>query len=195
MYSSKLSTLIAPVILALGLIAAGCTQKNNSSNQQAMQGVPSEGMEVAPDSLQNMKLAPLVKAYHEGEDAYFIHTEASDADVAHMLTKMMGPQVVHLPELAQTPEALLSANYVFKNGVKGNGPFGYQADIIASVPGDEDYRPLRFIKLVTWNEDADPRKLKTTDALMQARENGELTIQDHDIVVNMPVLVWPGGHR
>lgn len=194
MLSSKLPAFVTVTAVLFGFIASGCTQNKESDTQKNMQDM-SGGMEMAPDSLQDMKLAPLVKAYYEGEDAYFIHTETSDADVANMLTKMMGPQVVHLPELAQTPERLLSANYVFKNGVKGNGPFGYQADIIASVPGDADYRPLRSIKLVTWNEDSDPRELKTMKALMQALKNKELTIQNPGIVVNMPVLVWPGGHR
>jgi|AntRauTorcE11897_2_1112592.scaffolds.fasta_scaffold00938_16 hypothetical protein len=194
MLSSKPITLIALTAILLGLAAAGCTQNSGSDSSQKMNEM-SKGMQMAPDSLQNMKLAPLVKAYHEGGDAYFIHTEASDSKVARMLTKMMGPNVVHLSKLAQTPNSLLADIYVFKNGIEGNGPFGYQPDIIASVPGDSDYSPLRSIHLVSWNEQADPRELKMMEALMQAQSNGELTIEEAGIVVNMPVLVWPGGHR
>lgn len=194
MLSSKLTTLITVTAILFGFIAPGCTEHKEPGTRNTMQGM-SGGMQMAPDSLQNMKLAPLVKAYHEGEDAYFIHTETSDAKVANMLTKMMGPQVVHLPKLAEIPDTLLADMYVFKNGIEGNGPFGFQPDIIASVPGDPGYSPLRSIKLVTWNEGDDPQTLKTMDTLMQARKNGELTIQDPGIVVNMPVLVWPGGHR
>jgi hypothetical protein len=165
--------------------------KDWDSQPQDMTGA----MGVVPDSLQAMNLAPLVKAYHDGGDLYFIHTEASDSSVANMLTDMMGPEVVHMPKLAQTPDTLLADIYVFKNGIKGHGPFGFQPDIFGSVPGEPGYSPLRSIHLVRWNEEAKPKELETVDALMEARSNGELTIEEAGIVVNMPVLVWPGGHR
>jgi hypothetical protein len=184
--------LLLPVVTAL--LIGGCEQnfvKDWDSQPQDM----TAAMGVVPDSLQAMNLAPLVKAYHDGGDLYFIHTEASDSSVANMLTEMMGPKVVHMPRLAKTPESLLADIYVFKNGVEGHGPFGFQPDIFGSVPGDSGYSPLRSIHLVHWNKEAKPRELKTVEALMEARSNGELTIEEAGIVVNMPVLVWPGGHR
>lgn len=152
-------------------------------------------MGVVPDSLQAMNLAPLVKGYYSGGDLYFIHTEASDSAVANLLTEMMGPQVVHMPKLAQLPDSLLSDIYVFKNGVEGHGPFGFQPDIFGSVPGDSGYSPLRSIHLARWSEEAELKELKTASALKEARDNGKLTIEESGIVVNMPVLVWPSGHR
>ncbi|MCW9706246.1 DUF7482 domain-containing protein [Fodinibius salsisoli] len=152
-------------------------------------------MGVVPDSLQNMSLAPLVKGYYNGGDLYFIHTEASDSSVANMLTEMMGPKVVYMPKLAKIPDSLLADIYVFKNGIEGHGPFGYQPDIFGSVPGDPGYSPLRSIHLVRWNEEADPHELKTVAIVKQAESDGKLAIEEAGIVVNMPVLVWPGGHR
>lgn len=82
--------------------------------------------------------APLVKGIYEDGEVLFIHTEASDPDVAQMLTEMMaGPLVVLVPQLAQTPASLLAKVYVFTNGIKGGGPFGFQPDIFDAVPGDE----------------------------------------------------------
>ena len=182
------------VLVSLMLLFSGCEQnfvKDWDNQPQDM----TAAMGVVPDSLKAMNLAPLVKAYHDGGDLYFIHTEASDSSVANMLTKMMGPKVVHMPKLAQTPDSLLADIYVFKNGIEGHGPFGFQPDIFGSVPGDPGYSPLRSIHLVRWNEEAEPKELKTVVALMEARTNGELTIEKAGIVVNMPVLVWPGGHR
>ena len=180
--------------LILVLLISGCEQKyvkDWSEQPQDMTGA----MGVVPDSLQAMNLAPLVKGYYNGGDLYFIHTEASDSSVAHMLTEMMGPRVVYVPKLAQTLDTLLADIYVFKNGVEGHGPFGFQPDVFGSVPGDPGYSPLRSIHLVQWKEDADPEELLTADAIKQAEEEGRLTIQESGIVVNMPVLVWPGGHR
>ncbi len=185
-------TILASIILLL--LSTGCEQKFVKDWDNQQQGM-TEAMGIVPDSLQAMTLAPLVKGYHNGGDLYFIHTEASDSSVANMLTEMMGPRVMHLPKLAQTPDSLLADIYVFKNGIEGHGPFGFQPDIFGSVPGDPSYSPLHSIHLVRWKKDAEPRELKTVDALMKARSNGKLTIEEPGIVVNMPVLVWPGGHR
>ncbi len=189
---SEKSILLLPVLGAL--LIAGCEQKfvkDWDSPQQDM----TAAIGVVPDSLQAMNLAPLVKGYYDGGDLYFIHTETSDSAVANLLTEMMGPQVVHMPGLAQIPDSLLADIYVFKNGVEGHGPFGFQPDIVGSVPGDPDYSPLRSIHLVRWSEEAEPKELKTVSALKEARDNGKLTIEETGIVVNIPVLVWPGRHR
>lgn len=188
----KFFSAIFPIILLSAFTA--CEQKFVKDWNKKPQDMTA-AMGVVPDSLQAMNLAPLVKGYHDGGDLYFIHTEASDSSVANMLTKMMGPQVVHLPKLAKTPDSLLADIYVFKNGIEGHGPFGFQPDIFGSPPGDPGCSPLRAIHLVRWNEKAEPKELKTVDALMKAQANGELTIEEPGIVVNMPVLVWPGGHR
>ena len=157
-------------------------------------GDPSDS-DYAPGSLTRMELAPLVKGYYDGDGAFFIHTEASDPQVANMLTEMMGPKVVLVPELAQAPEALLADIYVFQNGVEGMGPFGYQPDVFASVPGDEAYSPLQSVHLVTWNEGATPRVLRSAEEVHEAAKRGEVTIKEPGIVINAPVLAWPEGHR
>lgn len=140
--------------------------------------------------------APLVGGFYNGGEIRFIHTEASDPDVARMLTEMMGgPQVVLVPELANAPDGLLANVYVFTNGVAGMGPFGFQPDIFDSVPGEAGYRPLRRVNLATWSEGATPRALRSVAELQAAEAGGEVTITLPGIVVNMPILVWPGGHR
>ncbi len=153
------------------------------------------GMAAMPDAPQLMNLAPLVKGYYDGGELFFIHTEASDRQVAHMMTEMMGPQVVLVPQLAETPESLLAEIYVFQNGVEGMGPFGYQPDVFNSMPGTEGYSPMRTILLVNWNEDAAPRELRSVEEVRAAALQGEVTIDESGVVANMPVLVWPGGHR
>lgn len=175
-------------------VFTGCEQEFVKDWDKQPQDM-TEAMGVVPDSLQTINLAPLVKGYYGGEDLYFIHTEASDSSVANLLTEMMGPRVVHLPKLAQTPDSLLADIYVFKNGIEGHGPFGFQPDVFGSVPGDEEYGPLRRVYLVQWKENADPQELLTAEAIKQAEDEGLLTVEKSDIVVNMPVLVWPGDHR
>jgi hypothetical protein len=186
------SILLLPVFTLL--LIAGCEQDFVKDWDNESQGMTA-AMGVVPDSLHAMNMAPLVKGYHDGGDLYFIHTEASDSSVANMLTKMMGPRVVHLPKLTHTPDSLLADIYVFENGIEGHGPLGFQPDIFGSAPDDPGYSPLRSIHLVNWKETSEPRELKTVDELMRAESEGELTIEEPGIIVNMPVLVWPGGHR
>ncbi|HET7875607.1 MAG TPA: hypothetical protein VFN71_08780 [Methylomirabilota bacterium] len=138
---------------------------------------------------------PPVKGYLDGKDILFLHTEASDPKVAEMLTEMMRSPVLVVPELAQVPEALLAPVYVFKNGVRGDGPFKYQADVFDSPPGSPGYRPLRVVHLVSWNEGRSPRLLRSTAEVKAAEQAGEIVIERPGVVVNMPLVTWPGGSR
>jgi len=138
---------------------------------------------------------PPVSGFYEGQEVLFIHTEASDPTVVSMLTSMMGSSVILVPSLGQISALLLSDVYVFTNGVRGNGPFGFQPDVFSSVPGDRNYTPLRALNLVTWKEGASARELHSVGELKALEVKGELTISRPGIVVNMPMVEWPGGQR
>lgn len=144
---------------------------------------------------QNLNLTPTVKGLYKGREVLFIHTEASDPQVAGMLTQMMGPKVLTVPGLGKIPQDLLADVYVFTNGVKGEGPFGFQVDVFDSVPGQSRYTPLRSIVLVTWRDGTKPRLLRSVDEIQAVIRKGEVTARRPGVVVNMPILVWPGGQR
>lgn len=169
-------------------------QREMADMQQQMQSIAVPA-QVMAGSVQSMDMAPPVKGYYAGEEILFIHTEASDPQVTDMLTMMMGPRVVLMPRLAEVPESLLANVYVFTNGLQGGGPFGFQPDVFDAVPGDEGYSPLRSINLVTWQEGVTARELRSVEEVKAAESKGEVTIKRPGIVVNMPVLTWPGGHR
>jgi hypothetical protein len=135
-------------------------------------------------------LAPLAMAYFDGQEVYFVHPEASDEGVAQVLTEMMGPQVYAVPSLAEVPSELLGQVYVFTNGVEEMGPLGFQPDVFDSVPGDESYTPLRAVNLVTWQEGVEATILTSVDDILAAEANGDLVIEQPDVVVNMSILVW-----
>ena len=138
---------------------------------------------------------PPVKAYTEGKEIKFIHTEASDPKVAKLLTDMMGSPVLVVPSLAQTPKEMLADVYVVKNGVRGDGPFGFQPDIFDNPPGMDGYRPLRSVNIVTWKNENTAREIRSAAEVQAAVEKGEVTIDRSGVVVNMPLLTWPGGRR
>lgn len=138
---------------------------------------------------------PPVKGFYKGQEIQFIHTEASDRQVAEMLTRMMGPKVLVVPSLVEVPGRLLADVYVFTNGVRGEGPFGFQPDVFDTAPGDPRYTPLRRVNLVTWGEGVQARVLRAADEVTAAAAKGELSGRQPGVVVNMPFLTWPGGQR
>lgn len=140
-------------------------------------------------------VVPPVDAYLDGERILFIHTEASDPGVAALLTKMKGSPVVVVPSLAKAPKEMLTPVYVFKNGVPGEGPFKFQPDVFDNAPGAKGYTPLRELVLVTWKDVGKARELKRADDVRKASESGEITIDKPGVVINMPLLTWPGGQR
>ena len=138
---------------------------------------------------------PAGMAYVDGKEIYFVHTEASDADVAKLLTDMMDSPVLYVPALSNTPDETLANVYVFDNGLEGMGPFGFQSDVFDNPPGSEGYSPLRRINVVTWADPAQARELKSVAEIEAAVAAGEVTLAQPGVVVNMPFVVWDGGKR
>jgi hypothetical protein len=138
---------------------------------------------------------PVGRAYAEGQEIYFMHTEASDADVAQLLTDMMDSPVLHVPSLADAPASALADVYVFTNGLEGMGPLGFAPDVFDATPGTEGYTPLRRLNLVTWVDATAARELRAAAEVLAARDSGEVTIEQPGVVINMPFVVWDGGKR
>ena len=138
---------------------------------------------------------PAGKAYAEGEEIYFSHTEASDAAVAEKLTNMMKSPVLVVPSLAKVPAELLAPVYVFSNGVTGKGPLGFQPDVFPFPPGTDGYTPLRKITFVTWTDPTQAEVLKSAQEVLTSEADGKLTLEQSDVVVNMPFMSWKDGKR
>ena len=140
-------------------------------------------------------LLPAGKAFAEGKEIYFIHTEVSDPEIATLLTNMMSSPVLLVPELADSPQSALADVYVFSNGFEGEGPLGFQMDVFDNPPGSQGYSPLRRLNVVTWSEPAKTRLLKSSAEVLAAQDAGEVSIEQPGVVVNMPFVVWDGGKR
>jgi hypothetical protein len=138
---------------------------------------------------------PAGRAYAEGKEIYFTHTEASDKAIAEKLTNMMKSPVVYVPSLAKVPAEALADVYVFENGITGKGPLGFQPDVFNNPLGTEGYSPLRQIVLVKWADGAKVSELKSAAEIQKAAADGQVTTSKPGVVVNMPFMVWDGGKR
>jgi hypothetical protein len=140
-------------------------------------------------------VVPPVDGYMEGHKIRFIHTEASDPEVAALLTKMKGSPVLVVPSLAKVPPEAVASVYVFTNGVKGEGPFKFQSDVFDAPPGDRGYSPLRTVLLVSWPKPEQARELKSAREVQDALAQQQIAVKRPGVVVNMPMITWPPDGR
>jgi hypothetical protein len=181
--------------MAAGETADGEMAADGEADGAMDEGGMGAGEMVSPDAPR----LPAVFAYHDGEGIAFVHPEVSDPEIADVLGGMMGSPVIVVEALADVPAQARSTVYVFTNGLVPSdtpaGPLGFQPDVFDSVPGDATYSPLREIVMVTWQDEADARLLTTTDEVEAAGADGLVTLERSGVVVNAPVLTWPGGSR
>ncbi len=137
---------------------------------------------------------PLVMGYADGNEVFYITTEASVEEVANHLTDLTGFRVVYAPAIANTPKTALANIYEFTNGVEGPGPAGFQPNVADSQPGDPEYSPAWAVQRVTWTDESTARELTSEDEILAARDAGELTIEETGVVVNCPFIQWNDGN-
>nr|MDQ3961446.1 hypothetical protein [Thermoproteota archaeon] len=136
---------------------------------------------------------PLTQGYANGHEVFYISTEASDRDLAELMTNVTGARVVYAPSLANTPPAALANIYAFKNGIEGSGPLGFQPNVADSEPGNARYSPLWRIILAEWKVGITPVELRSEQEITAAIQEGKLTIESTKMVVNCPFIQWEGG--
>ena len=169
---------------------ANTTTSISTSNQSSAENIGS----VLKLSQSNIPIdIPMMKGYQNGQEIYFIATDASDNQTAASITNQTGFKVNVSPVLSKTPESALNQAYGFTNGIPGVGPFGFQLPVVAAKPGDQGFSSLWKLNLVEWNQNATPKELKSSKEVMNAQQNGSLTIKKIDVVVNHPVVKWDGG--
>ncbi len=119
------------------------------------------------------------KGYFDGEEVYFIRTDASDADFA----EAEGLVWVPLLENALQAEGSFASLYTFAGSANEN-----QGAVMTTSPDMEDYTPAFRIHRVTFT--GDPVLLTSQQELMEAETAGEVEIEETDIVVNYPLVRW-----
>ena len=156
--------------------------------------------EAAPGSVLRLSRAnvpatiPMHQGYYNGEAVYYIITDSSDPTHAKIITENQGWKVELAPLLANAPVAALSTTYMFTNGVSGDGVHGFQGEVFTSTPAQADvYSALASHVHVTWDDASTPFKLDSEDAIMDAADQGLVTLTELDVVLNMPQIVWPEG--
>ena len=139
-------------------------------------------------------IIPMHQGFYDGGDVYYIITDSSDPTHADLITNNQGWKVELAPLLKNAPGEALSKTYMFTNGIEGDGVHGFQGEVFTSTPAQPDvYSALTSHVHVTWNEGSTPRILNSDAMVIEAADNGEITLTSVDVVLNMPQIVWPDG--
>ena len=136
---------------------------------------------------------PMHKGLYNGSNSSFIITDSSDIEYAKIISEIQGWQVTHAPPLEYTPNATLQKLYVFKDGIRGSGLFGYQPNILSAVPSESNYSSLVSIVEVSWKTGQRPLKFENVSDIMVAFDGNRIKLNDTGIIVNAPLISWPDG--
>lgn len=203
--------LVSLVLLAPSISNSQSFGQQQETNNTAMSSTSSSNQSAAASSSANITAAegpgsvlklsqanvaldiPLMKGYENGNEVYFIATDASDNQTATQIANETGFKVNFAPIIAKTPEAARGQAYIFTNGIPGQGPFGFQLPVLNAKPGDQGYSPLLQLNMVEWNQDVAAKEIKSVQEIMSSQQNGSLTLTKTDTIVNYPAIKWEGG--
>ena len=96
-------------------------------------------------------------------------TYASDIKTATSITQGQGHKINFIPLLASIPNHYLQQDYDFLNGIRGEGPIGFQLPVGSALPGDSDYSSLIDLTFVNWTDGFKAKILKSTQEIVQAQ--------------------------
>jgi hypothetical protein len=122
----------------------------------------------------------LHEALADGEPAYFIRTDASDAGFAE------SEQLVFVPLLSvvRNLEGATGDIFLFDEGAADQPP------VLSWVPDDPGFTPLfRVHRVRAGTGDI----LDSAAAIRSAADAGQIEIEATDVIVNYPLVKWAGG--
>jgi len=137
---------------------------------------------------------PMHKGIYEGNQVLYIITDGSDEDYTKTLSEKQEWNVELSTVLSNAPEESLQKIFVFKNGIKGNGIYGYQDEVFSSTPSQESqYSALNSVIEVTWKNGQKEIVFESSNDIIAANESGRIEFNETGIVLNTPQIVWPDG--
>lgn len=137
---------------------------------------------------------PMHKGIYEGNQVLYIITDGSDENYTKIISEKQEWNVELASVLADVPKNALQKLFIFKNGVKGDGIYGFQDEVFSSTPSQESqYSALNSIIEVTWKVGQKEIEFKSATDIIAAEEGGRIEFNETGIILNTPQIVWPDG--
>jgi len=137
---------------------------------------------------------PMHKGIYEGNQILYIITDGSDENYTKTLSEKQEWNVELAPVIADIPETVLQKLYVFKNGINGDGIYGFQDEVFSSTPSQElEYSALNSIIEVSWKIGQNEIVFESAADIITAEEAGRIKFHETKVVLNTPQIIWPDG--
>ena len=137
---------------------------------------------------------PMHKGVYEGGQVLYIITDGSDSDYVKTLSEKQQWNVETSAALADMPEDILGQMFVFTNGVRGDGLYGFQDEVFSSTPSQEsEYSALHSVTEVSWKAGQREIVFESVDDIIAAEESGRINLDRIGVVLNTPQVIWPDG--
>jgi len=137
---------------------------------------------------------PMHPGLFENGTVHYIITDTNDQTHADLISEKQEWKVELAPPLSDTPNEVLQTVYTFKDGVQGDGIHGYQQEVFSSTPEQTDeYNALHSVVHVSWKTGLNPEVLDSVQAIKEADEDGRINLEQTDVIINMPQIIWPEG--
>lgn len=137
---------------------------------------------------------PLFYAWYNGEEVAYTTTDVSDREVAKLKNANYAPRLRDaIPKYPKPPQVktALERVYSFPNNEQTHTVFPSVPEPLGHLSEDRRYSPLWLMYTVVWKDPSQARELKSEEAIFVAEEEGLVTIERTDIVLNCPVIPFP----
>lgn len=137
---------------------------------------------------------PMHKGIYEGNQVLYIVTDSSDEDYSKIISDKQGWRVELAPPLSKVPKDSLQQFFIFKNGIKGDGIYGFQDEVFSNTPSQEsEYSALSSVIEVKWKQGQKEIVFNSATEILAAKEAGRIEFNETGIVLNTPQIIWPDG--
>jgi hypothetical protein len=137
---------------------------------------------------------PLLRGWHNGEEVLYMTTDVSDREIAKAKNANYAPRLSDaVPNYPKPPQVktALERVYDFPNKEQNRGVFASVPTPLGPLSDDQQYSPLWLMYTVVWKDSNQAYELKSEEAIFKAEEQGLVTINRTNVVLNCPVVPFP----
>ena len=133
---------------------------------------------------------PMHKGIHNENEILYIITDASDKNYVNIISEKQKWNIQLSKSIKHIPENNFQKIFIFKNGIKGDGIFGFQNEIFSNTPEQLDYTALGSIIEVTWKPGQKEITFQSAFDVIDAEKSGRIKFNETNVIVNVPQIKW-----
>ena len=133
---------------------------------------------------------PMHKGIYNENEILYIITDASDKNYVNTISEKQEWNIQLSKSIKNIPENNFQKIFIFKNGIKGDGIFGFQNEIFSNTPEQSNYTALGSIIEVTWKPGQKAITFQSAFDVIDAEKSGRIKFNETNVIVNVPQIKW-----